>query len=179
MYYKLVLLFSSLIVGLIIVEITFSLLNIYNPRPPTYPGYQRKIKSKNFVPDQNVGWKMAPNTIFRWKTENKNIKYISNAEGFRVSKNYIKAIDHKHKKIVILGDSHFWGLGLENKYTLSGILSRQFRDAEVNNLAMPGFGLDQIYLSLLNWGIPENPDLVIAGIFTDNFFRSFTASTSF
>ena len=44
-------------------------------------------------------------------------------------------------------------------------------------LSIPGFGVDQMYLSLIHWGLYEKPELMILGIHTDDFFRSFTNHT--
>lgn len=178
MFYKILLSIFSLILALIIIEISFAVLDIYNPRPPKHVGEYKNKKSKYFVMDKHVGWRMAPNTNFQWITENRSVKYHSNEKGFRVSKNH-KNIDKYHrKKILILGDSHLWGLGLKYDKSFAGLLNRSFYNLDVINLAMPGFGLDQIYLSLVQWGLVENPEMVIAGIFTDDFFRSFNAYKS-
>jgi hypothetical protein len=179
MFYKIILSLSSIIVTLIIVEISFSFLDIYTPRPTNIIRENIDKKSNNFVIDKDVGWKMAPNTKFRWITEKRRIMYQSNERGFRVSKNSGSLQKHGSRKLLILGDSHIWGLGIEYNKTLAGILSRSTEKLDVVNLAMPGFGLDQMYLSLVHWGLNENPDFVIAGIFTDDFFRSFTNHTVF
>ena len=49
---------------------------------------------------------------------------------------------------------------------------------EVRNLAMPGFGVDQIWMSLRHWGLPLKPDLVIVGLFAEDFGRCFHAYRS-
>jgi len=179
MFYKILLSVLSLILALIIIEILFSVLDIYTPRPIHYVEEYKNENSNSFKFDKNVGWKMVPNNNFQWITEKKRIKYYSNEKGFRVSKNHTSLDKYNHKKVLILGDSHSWGLGLEYDKTFGGLVDRSFEDLDVINLAMPGFGLDQIYFSLVHWGITENPDMVIAGIFTDDFFRSFTARAFF
>jgi hypothetical protein len=177
MFNKILLSVLSLILALIIIEILFSVLDIYTPRP-TY--HIREIKtdlSKHFAVDKDVGWTMVPNNNFQWITEKRRIKYYSNEKGFRVSKNHSSSDNYNHKKVLVLGDSYMWGYGIEYEKTFGGILSKSPEKLDVINLSMPGFGLDQIYLSLIHWGLDENPDFIIAGIFTDDFFRSFTNHT--
>ena len=88
MFYKILLSVLSLILALIIIEILFSVLDIYAPRPIHYVEEYKYENSNIFKFDKNVGWKMVPNNNFQWITEKKRIKYYSNEKGFRVSKNH-------------------------------------------------------------------------------------------
>lgn len=101
-----------------------------------------------------------------------------NSRGHRDKEHEFKK--NKKFRILILGDSFMWGVGVENHQRCTSILEDLLNDygidSEVINLAHPGYGTDQEYLSYLNEGIQYSPDLVVlffsSGNFQNNLFPS-------
>jgi len=79
-------------------------------------------------------------------------------------------------RIALFGDSfthgdnvvfeNTWGYYLENNLKVNGI------NAEVLNLGVPGYGIDQAYLRWKQLGDKFSPDIVILGFFADDITRN-------
>ncbi len=73
------------------------------------------------------------------------------------------------KRILLIGDSFFWGYGVNDDQVLSEQLQRLAGDrVEIINGAVSGYGTDQELLWLQQEGLKYRPDLVICGMFPDN-----------
>ncbi len=169
---EMTLLISVIIICLIIVEailIPFSQFAII----PRYDVGEYESKSgEHFVIDNKIGWKMKENVSFSWtSSEWKSINH-ANSQGFR-SPEFI--LNDARKKIVLIGDSYGFGQFVNYEETFGAIIDKQNPGFVVYNLAMPGFGLDQMLLTLQYYGIDLKPDLVIACFNDADFERSLTA----
>ncbi|MFH1784729.1 MAG: SGNH/GDSL hydrolase family protein [bacterium] len=110
--------------------------------------------------DEFLGWKGKPK-VKEWMNNGIQNYFVQhNSEGFR-DRNY--QMTKKIPRIVILGDSFTWGFGVEAHQRFSNILERDYFNnrVEVINLGICGYGTDQEYLMLKNYGFSYNPDLVI------------------
>jgi hypothetical protein len=117
---------------------------------------------------------MRPGHHFQWVTEGRSIDYDADESGFRTGANDRGHGDQPHR-MVILGDSFMWGTGVQFPETTGAILEALLGGWRVDNLAMPGFGVDQIWQSAVHRGLPLAPDLVVVGLFPADFERSFHA----
>jgi hypothetical protein len=171
---NILLILSSISFTLLVAELVLTYLGKKNPYPRTYVGEHENYPSANFIPDQNVGWRMRPSHSFQWVIDGKKDIYIADEQGFRTDFNR-RVVKNPLKCIVIVGDSFMWGTGVSYQETVGYQLERLNKGYIVHNLAMPGFGVDQIWLSLRYWGLHLKPDLVIIGLFDDDFNRSFFA----
>ena len=96
-----------------------------------------------------------------------------NPQGFRDKKDYNR-IDPKSGKtrVMILGDSFVFGAGLPYSKTfpqvLQAALGNQF---EVYNLGVPGFGVDQMYLTYLRYRDVIAPHVVILAFIDEDAER--------
>ncbi len=72
-------------------------------------------------------------------------------------------------RIMCLGDSFTFGVGVEAEQTFSKILqNRLLRDTDVINTGVTGFGTDQEYLYLTYEGKRYQPDLVVLVFYSEN-----------
>jgi hypothetical protein len=77
-------------------------------------------------------------------------------------------------RILLLGDSSFFGLGVEVNETIGFYLEKvlkngiQDKNVEVINAGTPGWGLIECYLYLSKEGHKYSPDLIILGQFKDD-----------
>ena len=80
-------------------------------------------------------------------------------------------------RVIALGDSFTWGTEVEDHETYPFHLEKTLtevrrRPAEVLNMGVGGYGIDQALLKYLRHGKPLRPDLVILGIFPHDYDRS-------
>jgi hypothetical protein len=144
-------------------------LGLARPDPFTYVGEHENRPSENFVPDPLTGWRMRPSHSFHWEVEGRPILYRSDAEGFRTASE--GAPPSGEKRLVVAGDSFAWGTGVAYEETFAARLARDLGGWSLLNLAMPGYGLDQIWLSVRHVGIPADPGLVVVAIYAEDLER--------
>ncbi|HOW58912.1 MAG TPA: SGNH/GDSL hydrolase family protein [Candidatus Omnitrophota bacterium] len=103
----------------------------------------------------------------------------TNAAGFRGLREYAREKPSGVIRSVVLGDSFVFGFGVPDDATFPALLEAADKNREVLNLGIPGYGVDQIYLSYKEIARPYHPDIVMIGIFPEDFWRctrSFTDS---
>ena len=174
------LLFASLAIGIGLCEVGLRLLGRAEPRPRYDVGELENRPSRHFVADDAIGWRMHASHSFVVETEGRPVRYTSDADGFRVSDDAAQA---KHdgfagnpvRRLVAVGDSFCFGLGVAYDETFVAHVGRSIGFAEVRNLAMPGFGLDQIFLSVREYALDLQPDLLLVALYEEDFERSMTA----
>lgn len=80
----------------------------------------------------------------------------------------------RERRIIAVGDSFTFGTGVAAADSYPAVLARRLGFA-LTNVAQPGYGLDQVWQSLLLEAIPRKPDLVVAGIYPEDLERSLSA----
>ena len=171
-YKEIILLFSVTVICLIVAEVMLIPFSLFNPTPRYDVGEFDNRPDKNFVVDKNIGWKMKGGTTFSWNSSEWKSTYLANAQGFRSPE--FNSGDSR-KKIVLIGDSYTFGTFVNDDETFGAIIDNQNPEIVVYNLAMPGFGVDQMLFALQNYGVNLQPDLVIVGLVDADFERSLTA----
>jgi len=74
------------------------------------------------------------------------------------------------KRIVLIGDSFIYGLNIDDSETIASQLKKLLpADWEVINLGVPGFGTDQSLLLLMQEASKYKPDIVIYGLYQNDF----------
>lgn len=149
-------------------------LRVASVAPPFSLGYVGEYEnrpSQNFMPDKDTGWRMQPNQEFVWTKEGKPNRYRSNAQGFRALEDFHPGTETR-RKIVFAGDSYTFGAGVENDQTFSAVVQAHSPKRVSYNLGMPGFGIDQIWLSVRHQGLPMKPALVVVALVDADFERS-------
>jgi hypothetical protein len=121
--------------------------------------------------DSTLGWVPRPGST------SENGLYYANNDGVRKSSTDEKTLTGgRGLRVVLLGDSYThgdevpfeqtWATYLEKKLAVAGI------HAEVINLGVPGYGMDQAYLRWKKVGAGFSPDLVIFGFQPENLKRN-------
>jgi hypothetical protein len=148
--------------------------------PRTFPGQYTNQPSENFIVDPATGWRMHPNHTFVLSKPEFRNTYHANAQGFRRNGDFDPA--ERRRKIVLIGDSFTFGIGVEYEETYGFQIESQLKDTVVYNLAMPGFAVDQMWLSLKYQALPLTPDLIVVGLVDTDLQRSqaaYRASSGF
>lgn len=160
---RLILLCGSLVVAALLVEALLRLSPVFRPTSRTYVGEYANRPSQTFVADPDTGWRMRPGPPFA-------SIYQSNAQGFRRPGDFDP--HETRKKIALVGDSFTFGWDVEYPQTYGAQLEAALPGTVVYNLAMPGFGLDQMWLSVRTQALPLKPDLVVVAFISPDFTRS-------
>lgn len=127
---------------------------IWTEYHPTLGWFHQKSKKAVLLKD---GWSVGINI---------------NSSGMRGLMDYSinKPVDMT--RVMVLGDSFVFGFGVKDEETFSACLEQSDSNLEVLNLGVAGYGLDQILLLYREMGRKYKPDLVIIGIFPEQFWRS-------
>mgnify|MGYP002844546203 CR=1 FL=1 len=163
---------TSIILTVFAIEAVMAGRDMYRPWQRYYVGERDNRANPNFVADPDIGWRMRPNHVFSWRRGSRTV-YRGDHHGFRTGK--VKVPEFSSRRISVIGDSFMWGTGVSFEKTIGQVMAASLDSTVVDNLAMPGFGVDQIWRSLVHHALPRLPDLVVVGLFTDDFNRSFSA----
>ena len=163
---------STVIAFFIILEIALALLWPHKLKHrPYHEKYDPVIGWVNKpLKDDDVPFEFAPNLYFHVR---------HNSKGLRGKEtDYPKPAGIK--RILFVGDSFFWGYGLNNKDVLTEVLQKKAGESvEIINGAATGYGTDQELLWLKNEGLKYKPDIVILGFFPTNDLDEISSSISY
>ena len=73
---------------------------------------------------------------------------------------------------MLLGDSQTFGEEVDDRYTWPNILARERPDLEIINLAVSGYGVDQMYVTFREELDVWKPDVVVLSPMRDDFYRT-------
>jgi hypothetical protein len=164
----------SLLASIVTAECLLRLLPEFRPVPRWYVGERSSRTHVNWEPDSLTGWRMKPHSAFNWIIGGEWTSYRANAQGMRAPFDFEAAC--KTRPIVLVGDSFFFGTGVEYPQTVGAALADSLSfPAGVYDLAMPGFGMDQIWMSLRHRVLHHCPALVVVGFIDADWDRSLTA----
>lgn len=148
-------------------------VNGFQPFRRTYVGERSDGPSPNFVKDERTGWRIRPHHTFEQVVDGRTAVYRSNAQGFRADADFDTA--ETRPVVALIGDSFVFGIGVNAESTMAAHLGRALPAVAVYNFALPGTGMDQIWLSLRHQASRYRPRLIVAGFIDEDFERSQTA----
>jgi hypothetical protein len=152
-----------------------------------YPNYELSVRTfPGEAPNQRVSW-ASHSEVLGWTFSGKNYNTFpnqrynnlwsasANPQGFRSTLDYDRlASKGSIRRVMVLGDSYAFGVYLNDQDTLSSLLQKKLGDQyEVYNFAIPGWGVDQMYLAYQQYVDKIDPDFVLIVYINDNFFRVF------
>ena len=148
----------SIIVSLGIAEFLARQFFDISASPPFYVGEFENRASENFVVDEHTGWRMRSSHTFMWRIgeDGEEHTYKSNVDGFRSNQEF-----SQQGPVVLLGDSFTFGTGVTYENTFGALLENHLGTAPVYNFAMPGFGIDQMWMALQYQASRFAPKLVV------------------
>lgn len=172
---RLLLSLLAMCVAVLVCEGALRLLDRARPVPRYYPGEQTPRESQNFVAAPDTGWKMRPDHRFRWDTDGRSVEYRSDLDGFRIEAD--GGDDPSGlgaDPLVVCGDSFAFGTGVSLRESFGAILADGLGLPQ-RNLAMPGFGVDQVACSVREQAFDRPASLLLVALYPEDFERSFTA----
>jgi hypothetical protein len=111
--------------------------------------------------DERLGWSLKPLSYSVSNRTGYEIEYRINSKGLRDEETAYEKPEGRFR-IVLLGDSRTFGFGVSIEKHFSTLLEGYFKDVEVINMGVGGFGVDQEFLSLRSEGFRYRPNLVLA-----------------
>jgi lysophospholipase L1-like esterase len=158
---------------LLLAEVALRFFPGFDPLPRVDPGERANRPHQAFAPDPELGWRMRPNIRHERDTDEFHVVYASNAQGFRAAADFDVA--ETRRLIAVVGDSVTFGQGVALEQTWGARVAAGLPQAVAYNFAMPGFGIDQMWLAVRSQALPRHPDLVIVAFINDDFARSLSA----
>lgn len=171
----------SVIVSMVVFEfVARKWLHLGNDYPNSSVWYTEKWLENHENPDPTLtgycidrydsllGWTLKENLrnaeVYGWKVS-------SNSKGCRGIEEHTYA-KGKQLRILAIGDSFTFGECVNDSETFPHYLSIAMDSAEVINLAVHGYGQDQILLRLESEGVKYHPDIVVMGFLNDDMNRN-------
>ncbi len=136
----------------------------YQPGPARIYGLQLR-SSDYFQPDPQLGWLPRANA-FGTQPRFPGTSFKTNSKGLR-DREYDEEKTAGVTRIVVVGDSHTWGYGVNDDEIYSEQLEVMLGDSEVINLGVTAYGLWQEVDYFRRTGLRYAPDILIVG-FTQN-----------
>lgn len=154
---RLVLLFSSLIISLLLGEISLRIFYRDARGEPTDVG------NLGYRYDPQLGWFPLANSRQLFKAS-KTITAAHNSQGFRGP----ELANNNKPRLVFLGDSLVWGYDVEMSERFTEQLQARHPEWAIYNFGVAGYGTDQEYLLLQRYFDEYRPQAVFLVICGDN-----------
>jgi hypothetical protein len=111
--------------------------------------------------NEKLGWSLKPDSYGTSMRTGYKIEYRINSKGLRDDETEYKKPPGKFR-IILIGDSSTFGFGVPIEKHFSTSLEGYFKDVEIINMGVSGFGIDQELIFLQIEGFRYQPDLVMA-----------------
>jgi len=111
--------------------------------------------------DERLGWSLKPLSQGNSHATGYKIEYRINSKGLRDDETTYEKPEGIFR-IVLIGDSYTFGYGVPIEKHFSTLLEGCFKNVEIINMGVDGFGIDQELLFLRSEGFRYEPDLVLA-----------------
>jgi hypothetical protein len=164
----------SLFLALAITEVTLRFVGIDRVKFPEKPRMGWVNVPENVWVEHHpvLGWYSQKNKTAVLESPNfPEVDVHTNSAGFRGAREYSPEKPKGVIRIAALGDSFVFGFGVQDAETFPALLESGDQNREVLNLGVPGYGIDQIYLSYRDIARRYHPDTVLIGIFPESFWR--------
>lgn len=167
---------------LVLLELTLRIINPnYILYKRTYPG---QYKDKTFFhedihvnwpqKDSVLGWVCNQQGLLKFSNRElneKQIYYRINKNGFRDSLDFDDLEDTANKRLLFLGDSFLFGVYNSEDFVITNMMKEKHPKDDFLNLGVPGYGIDQMYLSYLAFSKKIKPNVVLLVYIDDDIFR--------
>jgi hypothetical protein len=159
---KLLMALCSLLVGALLTEAGLRVVGAI--RGIDYSLYMRELTNTDRLPramwsDQEFQ-PLAAGVKVLATTSDFSVIYQMNSDGWR-DRERVLIKPAGVVRAIALGDSFTFGEGVDHGRRFSDIPESRFRNLEMLNLGVPGFGLDQALIALVYNGLKYSPDVVV------------------
>lgn len=169
-----------LIVFFILISFSEIALQILNPSVQV----PEKPKGWTIIPEESwieyhpvLGWFHRKNSTAKLDKNKLQVPLSTGALGLRGNRHYSKVKPAGIRRIYAVGDSFTFGFGVRDEEVFTHQMETQTPDLEALNLGIAGYGVDQIFLLLKEFGFSYSPDFVLLVIYPEDFWRATRAFT--
>jgi hypothetical protein len=143
----------------------------------TFPGEHADRTFSWARPDNDLGWVFSGTNFQAFRLHDRPWTASVNREGFRASFNYgDRGPKNGVRCVMILGDSFVFGPYVSDSETMPSRLQELLGPAyEVQNYAIPGWGIDQMLLAYRKYVEAVDPDVVVLAYIDQDVLRTFEA----
>jgi hypothetical protein len=120
--------------------------------------------------DPELGWAPIPN-LYLPDLYGPGVYLRTNSQGFRGSYDYTEAVPSGMRRVICSGDSVTFGVGVDNEHSWCRLLATIDPHLETINMALPGYGVDQAYLSYKRDAVNFKHQVHLFAPITDDFRR--------
>jgi lysophospholipase L1-like esterase len=151
-------------------ELLARLLHVYGgPRPLRREDDSSHAQRSATRVDPHRGYRLAPGLR---NDDVQGTVTSTNSRGMRGTREFAVPKPASVVRIVALGDSFTFGVGVPDDATWPAQLEAALPGVEVANLGQPAFAHDQMYFALEDDGLPLQPDAVILGFYEHDLERN-------
>lgn len=136
---------------------------------------ERPFELSHDIYDPILGWRTKANFI--GKTGDAQL--TTNAKGIRSLKDYAYDKPAGITRVLLLGDSFTFGEDVSDEEVYANLLEKALNNTEVINMAVHGYGTDQMLLSLEQEGVKYAPDIVLLGFIYEDIDRNILSFRDF
>lgn len=164
----------SVVFSLVFLEITLRLFLPSEKKIPESPRRGWALAPERVWTEHHpvLGWYHQKSKAAILRVGDRETPLHTNSLGFRGQREYAAHKPEGVRRTLVLGDSFVFGFGVRDEETFSAILESRDPSLEMVNAGVPGYGIDQIFLSFSTLGKSLKPDYVLIGIFPDDFWRA-------
>lgn len=119
-----------------------------------------EYRERVFTHDPLLGHRMIPHRTATMRDGDSRVEVAANSLGFR-GPDYSGPKPAGIRRIILLGDSYAFGLGLPYRDCMAARLDTLLDSCEVLNFGLPGYGTLEQLLILREIAAPLDPDLVV------------------
>ena len=164
----------SLLLALVFGEMVLRIIGVDRVKFQEKPRMSwANVPENSWVEHHSVlGWYSQKNKTAFLESQNfPRVEVHTNSAGFRGIREYAVEKPIGVIRVAALGDSFVFGFGVRDGESFPAVLESQNKTREVLNLGIPGYGMDQIYLSYREIARKYHPNIVLIGIFQEDFWR--------
>lgn len=138
----------------------------------TWDGFYLKASSPYAKPHATRGWHNRPGVQVEYGDPEFSTRVTHDSHGYRSTEIPRERTPGK-TRVLVLGDSFAYGIGVEDDETFSARLLRMDPRLEVINTGVSGYGTSQQLLLLQEEGLAFSPDVVLVAFFWNDVANSF------
>lgn len=137
-----------------------------------WDGYYLKQPKVYHATDPIRGWKNRPNVSLDYGDPEFSTVVTHNQWGYR-SQGVDQPRTSGRSRVLVLGDSFTYGIGVQNDETFSALLQKFVPRREVINTGVSGYGTSHQLVLLRDEGLAFRPDLIIVASFGNDLSDSY------
>jgi hypothetical protein len=165
----LLLLCVILLLALLLSELILRLCGYTPWKPITSNNKIHFEPSSPFVPDTLLGYTLKPGTFRFILDDEHSFISIQNIKGHRVTSLAASVSQNNaRKRINILGDSFTFGSFMDDSATYPWFLQKLIPNYQIENYAVPGYGVSNVFIQLKNRVQVESGDIVLYAYFAQH-----------